>query len=227
MNAELVADMVHSIERKDASTVAHTWRVVLYARAMAEAAGLRHELIERLTHGAALHDVGKLEIPDHILQKPGKLTDEEYAVIKTHSAAGHAWLRAMGETDELVLGLVRHHHERMDGTGYPDGLKGAEIPEAARYFAVIDSFDALTSVRPYRTDVGPAAAERALAELHRHREDWYCAESVDLMDRLYRSGQISWILEYCNDRCELPAFRPGAGTRPGVGGVGGGGGGGA
>jgi len=205
--------MLQSIERKDATTAAHTWRVVLYTRTMAERAGLKPEFIERLTHAAALHDIGKLEIPDEILQKPGKLTDVEYAVIQTHSAAGHAWLKALGETDELVLQLVRHHHERMDGTGYPDHLQGDEIPEPARYFAVIDSFDALTSVRPYRTDVGAAAAERAIVELNSKRETWYCDESVDLLTDLYRSGAIDWILDYCNDRCELPPHRP---ASPGV-----------
>lgn len=208
MDHAIVQDLVRAIEVKDLSTAAHTWRVVLYTRAMAEAAGLDHGLIDRLTTAAALHDVGKLEVPDAILQKPGRLSPEEYAVVKRHSAAGHDLLRGAGETDDVVLGLVRHHHEHVDGTGYPDGLAGDAIPLAARYFAVIDSFDALTSIRPYRHDVGQRAAERALEELWAKRDAWYCLESVDLLTTLYRRGSLGWILDYCNDSCPIPAYQP-------------------
>jgi HD-GYP domain-containing protein (c-di-GMP phosphodiesterase class II) len=198
--------LVRQIEEKDLTTAAHTWRVVLYARAMAERAGLGHGLIDRITHAAAMHDVGKLDVPGEILGKPGRLTPGEFEVIKRHTVTGHARLLAMGETDGLALELVRHHHERMDGSGYPDGLKGEEIGEAARHFAVIDTFDALTSVRPYRSEVGPGAAARALEELRAHRHDWYCGEAVDVMCRLYDEGHLTWIMEYFNDRCELPPW---------------------
>jgi putative nucleotidyltransferase with HDIG domain len=210
MDDGLIQDLVRQIEVKDHSTAAHTWRVTLYARAMAELAGLERSMIERLTRAAALHDVGKLEIPDDILQKPGPLTGAERGVIQSHADAGWRWLRAMGEQDELVLGLVRHHHERMDGTGYPDGLRGEAIPLAARHFAVIDSFDAMTSIRPYRTDVSEAAAERALVDLEAHAGSWYCAEAVELFARAYRGGQLVWIHQYFNDSCPLPAFRASA-----------------
>ncbi len=205
-----VETLVSAIEAKDRLTAAHTWRVVLYARAMAEAARLEDALVERITHAAALHDVGKLDIPDEILQKPGPLDAAEFAVIKTHAAKGHERLLTLGERDELVLALVRHHHERMDGTGYPDGLAGEAIPLTARHFAVIDAFDAMTSIRPYRSSVGPEAAERALGEIEAHRGAWYCDESVDMFTALYRSGTLGWILEYCNDACPLPAYQKGA-----------------
>lgn len=206
MFAPAVQELVRQIEAKDLSTASHTWRVVLYTRAMAEQAGLAHEVIDRLTRAAALHDVGKIDIPDAILQKPGKLTTDEFDIIKTHTTRGHARVLDMGETDPLVLELVRHHHERTDGSGYPDGLHVDKIPVPARYFSVIDTFDALTSVRPYRSEVGAKAAESALEELRAHRHDWYSGEAVDFMTRLYEAGQLAWIMDYFNDRCELPPW---------------------
>jgi HD-GYP domain-containing protein (c-di-GMP phosphodiesterase class II) len=203
---DAVWDLMPQIEAKDASTAAHTWRVVLYTRALTESMGLDPELIERISLGAALHDLGKVDIPDAILKKPGRLTDEEFAVIKTHPSAGYDRLTAMGVTDRVVLNLVRWHHEKLDGSGYPDGLRGAEIPPGPRYFGVVDTFDAMTSVRPYRREIGAEAAEKAIAELRSKVGTWYCAECVDAWDRLYRSGQIDWILHYFNDEIPIPSF---------------------
>lgn len=199
MSPDIVEALVKTIELKDQSTAAHTWRVVLYARALAEKAEMPRDFIARLTLGAALHDVGKIDIPDTILQKPGKLTDEEFDVIKQHTTLGHERLRRMGEEDQLLLDLVRHHHERVDGKGYPDGLKGEGIPVSARYFAVIDTFDALTSVRPYRKEIGAEAAEKALVELKAGVGTRYDAAAVDLFTSLYREGALDWILHYFND----------------------------
>ncbi|MBL8764250.1 MAG: HD-GYP domain-containing protein [Phycisphaerae bacterium] len=203
MIVKTVESLVRQIEAKDLSTAAHTWRVVLYTRAMAEEAGLEAERIERLTHAAALHDVGKIDIPDRILQKPGPLDKDEFEVIKRHTQLGYARLIRLQERDELVLDLVRHHHERWDGRGYPDGLKGDEIPVAARYFAVIDSFDAMTSFRPYRADVGEEAARRAVEELRTGIGSRYCAESVEMFEALHGSGRLDWIREYYNDTCPV------------------------
>jgi HD-GYP domain-containing protein (c-di-GMP phosphodiesterase class II) len=204
MDPSLVATMVKLIEAKDLSTAAHTWRVVLYARAMGEVAGLEHSVIERLTRAAALHDIGKLDIPDAILQKPGPLTDDERAVMQTHTTLGHERLLALDDSDAIDLELVRYHHERLDGTGYPDRLLGPSIPRSAKYFAVIDTFDAMTSYRPYRDAVGPKAAELALRELNDKRDAWYCAEAVQMFEGLYRSGRLAWVLEYFNDSCPVP-----------------------
>lgn len=203
MAPETVQALVEAIEAKDLSTAAHTWRVVLYARAMAEEGGLGPDAMERITHAAALHDVGKLDIPDEILKKPGRLTPEEFEVIKTHTTRGHERLLAMGETDPIVLDLVRHHHERWDGRGYPDGLAGERIAPAARYFAVIDSFDALTSARPYRQEVGERAAERALEELEAGVGTRYWGEAVEMFARLQRTGELGWIQSYYNDTCPV------------------------
>jgi putative nucleotidyltransferase with HDIG domain len=199
MSPDIVEALVKTIELKDQSTAAHTWRVVLYARALAEKAGMPREFIGRLTVGAALHDVGKIDIPDHILQKPGKLTDDEFKIIQSHTSLGHERLKRMGEDDPVVLELVRHHHERIDGKGYPDGLAGDAIPVVAKYFAVIDTFDALTSFRPYRKEVGEAAAEKALIELNDCIGTRYDKGAVDIFTALYREGALEWILHYFND----------------------------
>lgn len=206
MDPAVVRTLLKQIEAKDQSTAAHTWRVVLYTRAMLERHGLDHETIRRASLAAALHDVGKLDIPNAILQKPGPLTPEEFAVIKTHPVTGFDRLVALGEDDEIVLRMVRWHHEHVDGSGYPDGLKAEAIPVGPRYFTVIDSFDALTSVRPYRREVGPAAAEQALEELHAGIGTRYCAEAVEVFSALYREGQLGWILNYFNDSCPLPDY---------------------
>lgn len=206
MSPEEAAAFVRVIETKDGATAAHTWRVVLYTRALAERLGVDRDRIERLTLAAALHDMGKIDIPDSILLKPGKLTQEEFETMKTHTVLGHERLVRMAEDDPILLGLVRHHHERLDGSGYPDGLLGDEIPLAARYFSVVDTFDALTSVRPYRADIGPDAAARAIEELNRHLGTWYAPEAVQAFTDLYRTGSLDWILNYYNGSCELPAY---------------------
>ena len=213
---EAVQTLVESIERKDLSTAAHTWRVVLYSRALAEELGVDEALMKRITTGAALHDLGKLDIPDAILQKPGPLTGAEFDIIKTHAPRGHERLIAMGEADPVVLNVVRHHHERWDGAGYPDGLAGEDIPPGPRLFAVIDTFDALTSIRPYRTQVGEQAAHRALDELERGKGTRYWPRAVDLFADLFRTGKLDWITSYYNDRCAVAyEHRDGAAhTRP-------------
>lgn len=208
MDRDIVQSLVRTIELKDRSTAAHTWRVVLYTRAMAEHAGLAKPFIERLSIAAALHDVGKIDIPDAILTKPSRLSAEEFDVIKTHTTLGHDRLVRMGETDDEILHLVRHHHERWDGLGYPDGLADECIPLGPRFFAVIDSFDAMTSIRPYRDQVGEDAAERALLELEAGKGTRYWPVAVDAFTDLYRSETLSWILHYFNDEVPVEDFDP-------------------
>lgn len=208
MSPDIVEALVKTIELKDQSTAAHTWRVVLYARALAEKAGMPRDFIARLTVGAALHDVGKIDIPDHILQKPGKLDEHEFRAIQAHTSLGHERLKRMGESDPVLLDLVRSHHERVDGKGYPDGLKDAQIPIVAKYFAVIDTFDALTSFRPYRREVGEAAAEKALIELNDCIGTRYDPRAVEIFTELYREGALEWILHYFNDaNAQVPPIK--------------------
>lgn len=205
---EIVHALVAAIELKDQSTAAHTWRVVLYTRALAEEAGEEHATIERLTLGAALHDIGKLGVSSAILTKRGALTPRERTQMEKHTEHGHELLTGLGETDPLILDLVRHHHERWDGDGYPDRLKGERIAPAARLFSVVDTFDAMTSIRPYRDQVGHDAAGRAIAELKAGAGTRYWGPAVEMFEHLFGTGRLEWILSYYNDLSSPPRFGP-------------------
>jgi putative nucleotidyltransferase with HDIG domain len=138
-----------AIAKRDSDTNIHNYRVSIYAVHLAEAAGLSKDKILKLIAGAFLHDVGKIGISDSILLKPAKLTEQEFAIMKTHVTLGvdiltkSNWLQSARD-------VVEYHHEKFDGRGYMRGLKGEEIPVNARIFAIVDVFDALTSKRPYK-----------------------------------------------------------------------------
>lgn len=187
------------VELKDRSTAAHTWRVAMYAQAVAEAVGVDTDRVMEFMLGAVLHDLGKLDVPDEILGKPGSLDPDEYAVMQRHTISGWDRLRRLGVTAPLILDVVRSHHERIDGSGYPDGLAGEQIPRAARWFAVIDGFDAMTSLRPYRDTVGEEAAQRAIIELESKAGSWYEPEAVAVFRRLFDQGHLDSTLEHLND----------------------------
>ncbi|PYT51443.1 MAG: two-component system response regulator [Acidobacteria bacterium] len=151
-----------AIDLRDSSTAGHSRRVFLYSIEIGKAmGGLEHEL-KNIAMGAWLHDIGKLAIPDAILLKPGSLTDEERQVMQRHVQIGYDLVKGipfLSNAAEIILG----HHERCDGSGYPRGLKAEEIPVGARIFAVADTFDAMTSDRPYRRAL-PFAASREVIE---------------------------------------------------------------
>lgn len=148
-NIELMEVLGSAIAKRDSDTSAHNYRVSIYAVKLAEAAGLGADLIHDLIGGAFLHDVGKIGIGDAILLKPGRLDAGEFAVMKTHVALGVDILKKSNWL-QRARAVVEFHHERFDGGGYLKGLKGDEIPLAARIFAIVDVFDALTSKRPYK-----------------------------------------------------------------------------
>ena len=150
---------------RDAYTAGHTTRVEEYAILLAKATNYTAKDLETLTRAAKLHDIGKIGVPDGILNKPGKLTQEEYFQIRDHAAMGH---KILSNVDSLkkVAEVVRHHHERPDGKGYPDGLKDNEIPRDSAILAIADTFDAMTSDRPYRKAL---SKEQALAELEKYK----------------------------------------------------------
>jgi putative nucleotidyltransferase with HDIG domain len=139
--------LVAAVEAKDAYTAGHAMRVTAYAMAIAEVIGGIDP--ERFRLAGDLHDVGKIGVPDAVLNKPDRLTTEEFALVKKHPEAGERILRSFID-DALVLEVVRSHHERWDGRGYPDGLAGEQIPLPARILAVADTLDAMTSSRAYR-----------------------------------------------------------------------------
>lgn len=151
-NEDLLTALVKAMETRDPYTSGHSQRVSLLAGRIAEEVGLNRMGIERVRMAALLHDIGKIEaVYTEILRKPDSLTDRERAIIESHVTRGEQLLRDLSSVPEAVVRAVRHHHERVDGRGYPDGLKGDEIPVGARIIAVCDAVDAMLSDRPYRT----------------------------------------------------------------------------
>ncbi|SFM01526.1 HDIG domain-containing protein [Paenibacillus sp. 1_12] len=144
-----VKELVLATEIKDTYTAGHNFRVTMYALKLAEEMQLQPEQLRALSQGAIVHDVGKNMIPDAILNKPGRLTPEERFIIETHPVKGYEMCRNLGFMKE-ELDIIRSHHEKWDGTGYPDRLQGEEIPLLSRIVAVADVYDALTSTRSYR-----------------------------------------------------------------------------
>ncbi|MHB8191644.1 MAG: HD domain-containing phosphohydrolase [Ferrimicrobium sp.] len=163
MHENLLAMLVEISDMRENALAGHSRRVSDYARAIAERIGLKGEELELVAAAGLLHDIGKIGIPDSILGKPDKLSNEERAIMMTHSALGAAIVTRAGPLDRLSP-LIRHHHERWDGDGYPDGLKAEAIPLGARIIAISDTLDAITSDRPYRAARSNADA---LAEIER------------------------------------------------------------
>jgi putative nucleotidyltransferase with HDIG domain len=156
-----LAVLSSTIEARDPFARGHSSRVAVLAHNLARRIGFDRQALLRLRLGALLHDIGKLAVPEAVLVKPGALNEVELAQIRRHPGAGAWMLRAIGAAREALPGVL-YHHERWDGGGYPLGLAGESIPLDARILAVVDAFDAMTTVRPYR---GPRPALEALEEL--------------------------------------------------------------
>jgi HD-GYP domain-containing protein (c-di-GMP phosphodiesterase class II) len=156
---DTIIALVAAVEARDPYTHGHSSSVAHISEQLGARMGLKGEALETLHLAALLHDIGKIGIPDHILLKPGKLTDEEFDNIREHPARGEQIVSKISALRNCLPG-IRHHHERLDGSGYPDGLSGDAITLEARIIAVADVFDAMTSDRPYR---GPMSIEQALA----------------------------------------------------------------
>jgi putative nucleotidyltransferase with HDIG domain len=159
----IVATLIEAVEAKDRFNRGHSRRVADYAVRFAEHLRLPEREREVLETGAKLHDIGKIGVPEEILNKPGRLTDAEFAVIRSHPVIGEQILRPLDFLAE-ARPIVRHHHERWDGTGYPDGLERDAIPRAAALLSIVDAFDALTSDRPYREGLPREQAHAILRE---------------------------------------------------------------
>lgn len=158
-----VSAISNALEAKDSYTYGHSYRVTFYSIKIGEILGLDSQQLSFLEFAGLLHDIGKIGVPELILNKPGRLTDEEYRVICRHPVRGGQILSRL-KNMQYVVDCVVHHHERFDGTGHPDQLKGQSIPLGARILAVADSYDAMTSDRPYRKGM---PHEVAVEELHR------------------------------------------------------------
>ena len=157
-NAEAVlCSLALSIEAKDPCTEGHCDRLAKYSVELAAHLGLLEEQRVALRRAGIVHDIGKVTVPEHILLKPARLTPAERKIMEQHPLVGERICRPL-KSFQLVLPIIRHHHEKLDGSGYPDGLKGEEVPLAARVLQITDVYDALTTVRPYKRALSPAEA---------------------------------------------------------------------
>lgn len=187
--------MADIIEARDPYTGGHVWRVSQFAKLLATKLGLPHDEVIKVSIAAYLHDMGKVGIPDSILKKAGSLTDDEYAVIKTHPSIGSKLLGAH-PLAEMVTSAANDHHERMDGKGYPRGLRGEQIPLVARIVSIADAFDAMTSTRPYRKGM---SVEQALCRLEEGAGTQFDAELVGHICELGRAGDLDHIVGHTAD----------------------------
>jgi len=183
----VIVSLALTIEARDRYTEGHCQRLAAHAASLGQHLGLSDEDVAALARGGFLHDIGKVGVPDSILLKPERLTPAEYEMMKQHAIIGD---RLCGELRSLrrVRPIVRHHHERLDGSGYPDQLRGDAIPLLAQITAVVDVFDALTTERPYKHAVSPDRAyEELLDEVAR---GWHRRDLVDALILLGRQGRL-------------------------------------
>jgi putative two-component system response regulator len=164
---KVLFSLANAVEAKDRYTQGHTTRVAELAMSLGEKVGLDEKEMEALRIGGMLHDIGKIGIPENILNKPGPLDGAEWELMKQHSDIGHKICRPLGKTLGMALEVIRHHHEKLDRSGYPDGLGAQQISMAARIMAVVDIYDALTTERPYRQAL---SSEEALQVLKKEAE---------------------------------------------------------
>jgi len=159
---------IELLDQREASSARHRRAVARYSLAIAAAAGLPPRQHELLGRAALFHDVGKLGLPAHILHGAGPLSDQEWELVRAHPSHGAAIVSRLGSGEEVAQ-IVAAHHERLDGGGYPRGLKGAEIPALARIIAVAEAYDAMTAQDSYRTPVSPLEARRRLSKAAEHQ----------------------------------------------------------
>jgi HD-GYP domain-containing protein (c-di-GMP phosphodiesterase class II) len=183
-----VASLADALEVKDPYTRGHSLRVGRYAAAIGGALGVDADTLRQLELGGHLHDLGKIGVREAVLNKAGPLSDEEYAHVMQHPAIGWRLLRPLLEEEPLALAMVRWHHERHDGRGVPDGLAGDAVPLVARLAAVADSFDAMTSHRPYRRGL---AVDEAVAELRRNAGTQFDPAAVAAFEQALADGAIT------------------------------------
>lgn len=182
-NIEMIAALAASIDARDPYTAGHSMQVMRYAVRLGEVIGLDAARIEALRYGGLLHDIGKIGVPDAILLKPASLSTEEMEIMRAHAVIGVEIVRGV-KSLRPVLPVIRHHHERIDGTGYPDGLSGDQIPLEARIMAIADAYDTMTSDRAYRRAM---TQDEAIAKLRKWRGTQWDAELVDRFVELLKS----------------------------------------
>jgi len=187
LSFEIISTIASMIEAKDSYTKGHSVRVAEYSALIAQELGWKEEEVQNLKYIALLHDIGKVGIPDNVLNKPGRLTDSEFNIIKSHTTIGGDILRDI-ETIEDVDAGAKYHHERYDGTGYPSGLSGMNIPIVARIIGIADSYDAMSSKRVYRDNLPPDVIRK---ELVNGRGTQFDPELLDIFVQLLDDGKLN------------------------------------
>ena len=186
LTREIIEAFAKTVDLKDAYTQGHSFRVAQYTEMLAREMGYDEETVEKYHNIALMHDIGKIGVPDSVLNKPGKLTDEEYELIKSHAERGYSVLQGISLMPEIPIG-ARAHHERPDGKGYPLGLTEDEIPPVARIIAVADCFDAMYSDRPYRPRMN---FDKVVAIIKDVSGTQLSSEVVDAFLRLVDKGEF-------------------------------------
>jgi putative two-component system response regulator len=176
--------LARSIEGKDPYTHGHCERLAQYSARLGEQLGLPEEQITALRRAGVVHDVGKIAVPDSILLKPGRLTPDEWAIMREHPVVGERICSPL-KSFRLVLPIIRHHHEKLDGSGYPDGLRGNAIPVTARVLQIVDIYDALTTDRPYKKAFSITNALKTMKE--EVEKGWWDPQIFDQFTRIVRS----------------------------------------
>ena len=183
---QTVSTVAHALDAKDGYTQGHSTRVSIYAMTLARELGLSEEEVENIRNVALLHDIGKIGIPDFILNKPGKLTEDEYNMMKQHPSVGGEILKDIDTIPGIEIG-ARYHHERYGGGGYPEGLQGENIPYIARIIAVADAYDAMTSNRVYRKHLSD---EDVISELERCAGTQFDPYIAQVAVRMLKDGRM-------------------------------------
>lgn len=183
-NKSIIGAFTNCIDGKDAYTNGHSYRVAQYTMMLGKKLGLNEETLEKYYNIGLLHDIGKISIPDAILTKPGKLTPEEFDIIKSHAQRGYDILKDVKIQEDIAAG-AHYHHERFDGKGYPEGLSGKQIPLVARIIAVADAFDAMSSTRSYRKKL---PLDYIMQEIERCTGSQFDPEISKALLELYKEG---------------------------------------
>ena len=197
---DLIDTIVTVLDARDPYTFEHSWRVACLSELIAHKMGIAEEWIQAIHIAAHLHDIGKMGVPDFVLNKTGKLTESEFDLMKSHSRIGFNIIKKLPILEEISQ-YILYHHERWDGKGYPERIKGKDIPLGARIIAVSDTFDAITSIRTYRSS---RTIEQAFEEIGNCATTQFCPEVVECF--LSLKSEIPVILTVLNESIQHSAF---------------------